>query len=110
RQVLISPLSVRGERLADKVPVNLSREQVENSPPIDADKPVDRQQEEALARYYHQRYYWEGPYRWGLLAYPGMEPMPIPSPITTVVEEMAIPDRESPKGDPYLRSAREVTS
>ena len=59
RQVLISPLSVRGERLAGKVAVNLSREQVENSPPIDADKPVDRQQEEALARYYNQQYYWK---------------------------------------------------
>jgi hypothetical protein len=48
RQV-ISPLSVRGEVLADKVPVNLSRELVKNSPPMAADKPVDRQQEEALA-------------------------------------------------------------
>jgi len=104
RQVLISPLSVRGERQGDKVPVNLSREQVKNSPPIDADKPVDRQLEEALARYYNQQYYWDGPYRWGLLAYPGMGPMPIPTP---VVEEMAANDR--PEGDPYLRSARDVT-
>ena len=56
RQVLISPLSVRGERLAGKVAVDLSREQVENSPSMDADKPVDRQQEEALARYYNQQY------------------------------------------------------
>jgi hypothetical protein len=109
RQVLISPLSVRGERLADKVPVNLTREQVKNSPPMDADKPVDRQQEEALARYYNQQYYWEGPYRWGLLAYPGMPPVPIPSSVSPVPEEMAARDRESPKGDPYLRSARDVT-
>ena len=109
RQVLISPLSVRGERLADKVPVNLSREQVENSPPVDADKPVDRQQEEALARYYNHRHYWEGPYRWGLLAYPGMDSTPIPFLATGVVEEMDARDRESPKGDPYLRSVRDVT-
>jgi sporulation protein YlmC with PRC-barrel domain len=109
RQVLISPLAVRGKRLSDKVPVSLTQEQVKNSPPIDADKPVDRQQEEALARYYDQRYYWEGPYRWGLLAAPGMEAMAIPSPITPVVEEMDARDRERPKGDPYLRSVRDVT-
>jgi hypothetical protein len=109
RQVLISPLAVRGKRLSDKVPVSLTQEQVKNSPPIDADKPVDRQQEEALARYYDQRYYWEGPYRWGLLAAPGMEAMAIPSPITPVVEEMDARARERPKGDPYLRSVRDVT-
>ncbi len=103
RQVLISPLSVRGELLTGRVAVNLSREQVENSPPIDADKPVDRQQEEALARYYNQQYYWEGPNRWGLLAYPGMPPVP------PVLEEMTACDRDNPKGDPYLRSARDVT-
>ena len=76
---------------------------------MDADKPGDRQQEEVLARYYNQQYYWEGPYRWGLLAYPGMPPVPIPSPVSPVLEEMAARDRESLKGDPYLRSTRDIT-
>jgi hypothetical protein len=89
------------------VTVNLTRAQVEDSPPIDADKPVDRQQEEALSRYYNYRYYWEGPYRWGLLAYPGMPPVPAPVPGDPVVAEMLARERE--QGDPSLRSARDVT-
>ena len=48
RQVLISPLSVR--RVDDKILVDLTRNQVQNSPPVEADKPVNRQQEEAIAR------------------------------------------------------------
>jgi hypothetical protein len=64
RRVLISPLSVGGA-VTDKVTVNLTRAQVENSPAVEADKPVDRQQEEMLSRYYNYRYYWEGPYRRG---------------------------------------------
>lgn len=110
RQVLISPLSVRGASLADRVAVDLVREQVKNSPPIDTDKPVDRQQEEALARHYEQQFYWEGPHRWGLLAYPGMPPMPAaPVPVSPVAEEMAARGRVSTEGDPALRSARDVT-
>lgn len=108
RQVLISPLSVR--RVDDKILVDLTRNQVQNSPPIEADKPVNRQQEEAIARYYDQRYYWEGPYRWGLLAYPGMPPVPTaPIPADAMGEEMAARERETPSGDPTLRSSRDVT-
>jgi len=83
---------------------------VQNSPPVEADKPVNRQQEEAIARYYDQRYYWEGPYRWGLLAYPGMPPVPTePIPADGMGEEMAARERETPSGDPTLRSSRDVT-
>jgi len=108
RQVLISPLSVR--QVDDKILVDLTRNQVQKSPPVEADKPVNRQQEEAIARYYDQRYYWEGPYRWGLLAYPGMPPVPTaPIPADGVGEEMAARERETPSGDPTLRSSRDVT-
>lgn len=108
RQVLISPLSV--QQAGDKILVSLTRTQVQNSPPVEADKPVNRQQEEAIARYYDQRYYWEGPYRWGLLAYPGMPPVPAtPLPADARAEEMAARERENPSGDPTLRSARDVT-
>lgn len=108
RQVLISPIAVRGP-VTDRVTVDLTRAQVEDSPPIDADKPVDRQQEEALSRYYNYRYYWEGPYRWGLLAYPGMPPVPAPVPGDPVVAEMLAREREQAAGDPSLRSVRDVT-
>jgi uncharacterized protein YrrD len=42
RQVLISPLSVR--QVDDKILMSLTRAQVQNSPPVEADKPVNRQQ------------------------------------------------------------------
>src|SRR5438309_4141564 len=88
RQVLISPLSV--SEAGDKVLVDLTQAQVKGSPPVESDKPVNRQQEEAIARYYDQRYYWEGPYRWGLLAYPGMPPVPTePLPVAGVTAEEA---------------------
>jgi hypothetical protein len=108
RRVLISPMSVRGP-VAGKVTVDLTQTQVRNSPPVEADKPVDRQQEEALARYYNHRYYWEGPYRWGLLAYPGMPPVPTAAVGDPAAAEEEMRARESAKGDPTLRSARDVT-
>ncbi len=108
RQVLISPLSVR--EAGDKILVDLNQEQVKGSPPVESDKPVNRQQEEAIARYYDQRYYWEGPYRWGLLAYPGMPPLPTtPIPVDGMTEEMAARERGTELGDPSLRSTRDVT-
>ena len=108
RQVLISPMSVRGPA-PDRIAVELTRDQVQNSPPVETDRPVNRQQEEALARYYNYRYYWEGPYRWGLLAYPGMPPVPAPVESDPVVQEMMARERDRIEGDPALRSAKDVT-
>ncbi|HET8533403.1 MAG TPA: hypothetical protein VFO08_19775 [Methylomirabilota bacterium] len=45
--MLISPLSVRGT--GDKILVDLTQAQVKDSPPVETDKPVNRQQEEAIA-------------------------------------------------------------
>jgi sporulation protein YlmC with PRC-barrel domain len=60
RKVLISPVSIdRNKSSEHAIAVALSREQVEHSPGIDADKPVDRQYEEAYARYYGYSLYWE---------------------------------------------------
>lgn len=59
RKVLISPASVdRSKSSEDAIAVGLSRDQVKHSPGIDADKPVDRQYEEAYARYYGYPLYW----------------------------------------------------
>jgi len=108
RQVLISPLSVR--EIGDKISVDLTQAQVKDSPPVESDKPVYRQQEEAMARHDDQRYYWEGPYRWGLLAYPGMPPVPTaPVPADGIAEEMAARGREAAHGDSSLRSTRDVS-
>lgn len=62
RKVLISPVSIdRSRSSEDAIAVGLSRDQVEHSPGIDADKPVDRQYEEAYARYYGISLYWAPP-------------------------------------------------
>lgn len=62
RKVLISPVSIdRNRSSEDTIAVGLSRSQVEHSPPVDADKPVDRQYEEAYARYYGVPLYWAPP-------------------------------------------------
>jgi uncharacterized protein YrrD len=100
RQVLISPRSVGTVTDEDRIPVALTRSQVENSPSTDTDKPVDRQYEEEYSRYYGYPYYWTGPYRWGATAYPG-EALAFP-----VAPEMLYPP---PAGDPSLRSVRNVT-
>ena len=64
-------------------PVGLSREQIQNSPDIDADMPVSRQQELAMSFYYGWPSYWS------------LSGVPATAPVETA-------------GDPTLRSMREV--
>src|SRR5262245_24375182 len=85
RQVLISPRSVGSASGQDRVPVALTKEQVKNSPSIDADKPVERQ---------------TGPYRWGSTPYPGEGPLS---------EARATSSMPPPGGNPDIRSVRNVT-
>ena len=59
RKVLISPRAVQQPDWEKKdFPVNLTQEQIQNSPDIDTDKPVSRQQEEQLYSYYPWDAYW----------------------------------------------------
>jgi len=71
RKVLLSPCAVRaiawGQR---QISVDLTREEVKNSPHIDTDKPVSRQYERAYFDYYGYPYYWMGTMRWGAVAFP----------------------------------------
>lgn len=66
RQVLISPyfLGTIDDNL-EYVNVNLTKNQIEESPSIDTDKPVSRQFEESYYSYYGAPVYWGGPYVWG---------------------------------------------
>lgn len=73
RKVLLSPLSFQhADWDGRSVQMNLTREQIENSPGIDAHMPVSRRQEAELFRHYGYPYYWAGPYAWGLSMYPVM--------------------------------------
>lgn len=79
------------------LPVDLTREQVKNSPDIDTDKPVSRQHEIELHQYYNWAPYWAGGYE--------AVAMPAPPPGKPEAEST----KQEVKGDPDLRSAREVT-
>jgi hypothetical protein len=109
RKVLIAPSALgKPEAPIDAFPVELTREQIKNSPDIDTENPVSRQKEIELHRYFGWAPYWE----LGAVD-------PIATPYTPVVpptsheskEEQ--PDSESKKIEekvnPHLRSSKEVT-
>lgn len=65
RKVLISPFSIGDSDLRNHVfPASISRDQIKNSPGIDADKPVSRQHEIRYLGYYGYPYYWGGSGLW----------------------------------------------
>jgi hypothetical protein len=66
RLVLISPYALLNLVPETKtVTLDLTKEQIKNSPSLDADKPVSRQFEDSYYGYYGFPAYWEGPYNWG---------------------------------------------
>ncbi len=98
RKVLISPVAViKGKDRSGTFPVNLTKEQIKNSPDIDTDLPVSRQQEIALHRYYPWQSYWgtgfyEGGIR-GIVTPSIANPLPV----------------EVIGGDPHLRSTHAIS-
>ena len=107
RLVLISPhafgdFSGKG----DCLPVNLSRKQIENSPSIDAHKPVSRQYEEEYYRYYGWPSYWDGGAMGVMGGVGGFPVVPQPSMILDKEAEPASLSREG--SDPHLRSTQHL--
>jgi stress response protein YsnF len=71
-KVLLSPMSfAAADWKGLPLNVNLTREQIENSPDVDTDKPVSRQWEMEYHGYYGWPYYWGGMGSWGTYWYPG---------------------------------------
>jgi hypothetical protein len=69
REVLISPYALAAVKHDERyINVDLTRQQIEDSPSPDTDKPVSRQFEENYYGYYGWPMYWGGAYMWG--AYP----------------------------------------
>ncbi len=94
RKVLIAPNALGTIHLKERViDVHLTRDQVENSPSIDLDKPVSRQMEEDYLRYFGWPFYWSDPLMWGM---PVMANVPPSEGI------------EYKEGDPHLRSISEL--
>jgi len=94
REVLITPQVIESvDEDARLIVVKLTREQVENSPPVSTELPVSRHYEAEYHRYYGLEPYWA----MGPIGAPAA-PRPIPLP--------AVPPREAEH--PHLRSSDEV--
>src|SRR5579859_5465196 len=67
RRVLLSPFAVTrlGREPQDSVAVNLTKQQIADSPSIEEHKPISRQYEAQYAQYYGWPNYWPGPLLWG---------------------------------------------
>lgn len=106
RRVLISPGALKEPDWENEsFPVNLTKEQVKNSPDIDTEKPVSRQQEMALYNYY------EWPYGDPIGAgfYGGMGMMGMVESRMPLEESIAVSNSQKEPGDPHLRSIDEVS-
>ena len=97
RRVLISPISLgRPGWSTDSIPTKLTTHEIEESPGLEFDEPVNRQWEDSYNTYFGWPHYAVGGSIWGYSAYP---------------HEVQIPaDKPGNKKayDPHLRSAREV--
>jgi hypothetical protein len=71
RKVLISPIAITGQYWSkEALSVELTQEQVKNSPDIDTHKPVSRQHELDYFSYYGFPIYWGGAGMWGEGSFP----------------------------------------
>jgi len=99
RQVLISPYALNCViKSEEDLSVDLTRNQIENSPSLDSDKPVSRQFEDDYYSYYGWPPYWSGSSVWG--DYPYIERNRNKRGAFTKAEKV---------WDRHLRSTREVT-
>lgn len=80
-----------------RLPTDLTKDQVKDSPDIDTDKPVSRQKEIDLFEYYGWSPYWGGGH--------GGFTQPVMAEVTPEEQELS---GATPPGDPHLRSMREV--
>ena len=105
RKVLISMSAMGKSNLASHViNINLTREQVSNSPDVGTDKLVSRKFESALHKYYEWNSYWNGGFY--ILPGYGMGSALLAAGDTETEEESLACIR---KIDPLLRSTREIS-
>jgi hypothetical protein len=100
---LISPAALREADWESRtLMADLTREQVEASPPIERDAPVDRQRRVDLHAHYGWPHWWAGVGPLGGIGAPGAY---IPD---DAVATEAAPEAAEPEGDPHLRSSADV--
>jgi hypothetical protein len=116
RLVLISPEALgHPEWEARSFPVNLTRSQVEESPPIESDMPVTREREMALRSFFGWPAYWGG----GIISaatltgYPLIASAPEGSRTEAEAErkdqQTSRMEQDEPREEGHLRSVREVS-
>ena len=101
RQVLLSPHAFgRLDRDGKILSLNLTRKQIEDSPPIETHKPVSRQYEIESSRYYSWPAYWNGGAMEALGCYPAVMPLPR--------AEVEARRQDHKRDDVHLRSTKAV--
>jgi uncharacterized protein YrrD len=105
RKVLITPHAILKQQWKNGFfPINLTKKQIEDSPDIDTDKPVSRQQEEELCGHYQWQSYWGGElYDGGCLG--------VSMPFPVLDQKVLIEDDKKDKhtnDDIHLRSTQRV--
>jgi len=104
RQVLISPYALTTvDKEGKNIAVDLTKKQIEDSPSLDADKPVSHQFEQAYYGHYGYPTYWGGPYSWG--AYPYF----VRDREMRDRDQRKEPDRHEKEWDHHLRSTYGVS-
>lgn len=104
-EVLISPVSFSDVDWAtQRFHVALTKDKVKNSPSVDTDKPVSRQQEEAFHNYYGYPLYWDYPAMWGA----GTAATLLAEGEFNALSAERRAAEEEPRGDVHLRSAKEI--
>jgi uncharacterized protein YrrD len=116
--VLLAPHAFCGLHQRGKVLlVNLTRQQIENSPSIETHKPVSRQYEEEYYRYYGWPSYWDGGGMWGMSDFPLILPPPqrtlptviLPPPYPLLSTQAIVGGGPHYGDDPHLRSTQVVS-
>ena len=99
RQVLISPYALNCVIKSEKhLSVDLTKKQIEDSPPLDSHKPVSQQFENDYVGYYGWPAYWSGSSIWGDYPY-----------IERDRNKWGRSTKGAKEWDRHLRSTREVT-
>jgi sporulation protein YlmC with PRC-barrel domain len=109
RKVLISPYSFKhADPGSSTVEVDLTQQQVKDSPNIDTDKPVSRQHETEYLGYYGYPTYWGGAYLWGVGAYPGYGAIVSGPWMESEARTQHDQETDNPPADVHLRSTKAV--
>jgi len=116
RMVLISPISLRKpDWQGQTFPAVITKEQVKNSPSINTDKPISRQNEEQYLNYFGYPFYWSGMSIWGDGHFPyAMEPyyagyeVDHAGQLRQIEAYARIEHTRRSNDDPHLRSCKNV--